>query len=103
MHVAVLPSQLAVIVAVPTPTAVTVPFDTVATLDLFVDHETILNDAPDGLTVAVSFDVARVSSDREEELMVIDVTGTYAPPLSPVPSFLHRIERPPARLLTDEG
>ena len=56
LQVAVFPPSLvfAVIVAVPAPTAVIFPPDTVATLLLLVDHVTALFVALDGLTVGVS-------------------------------------------------
>ena len=58
VHFAVFPfTVLAVIVAVPAPTAFTVPFDTVATLLLLVDHDTDLSDIFEGVTFAVRADV----------------------------------------------
>ncbi len=52
-HVAVLPLAVAVMVAVPTATAFTVPLFTVATEELELDQVTVLSVAFDGLTVAV--------------------------------------------------
>ena len=65
--VAVLPFDVfAVIVAVPEPTAVTVPSDTAATLSLLVLHVTLLSVALEGVTVAVSLPVSPVESLSEE-------------------------------------
>ena len=60
-QVADLPPAVAVIVAVPSPTAVTVPLLTVATDWLDVDQLTDLLVALDGWTVAVRFDVPPTS------------------------------------------
>ena len=74
VQVAVKPLNVeAVIVAVPLPTAVTLPFATVATEVLSEVHVTVLLSASLGVTVAVSVSEPPSSSEREELLRVMPV------------------------------
>ena len=71
-QVADFPPAVAVIVAVPTPFAVTVPLDTVATEVLELLHVTVLSVASVGATVATSASVAptaKVASDLFREIL----------------------------------
>ena len=71
-QVADFPPAVAVIVAVPTPFAVTVPLDTVATEVLELLHVTVLSVASVGATVATSASVAptaKVASDLFRETL----------------------------------
>ena len=75
-QVAVFPlAVFAVIVAVPTDTAVTLPFDTVATLLLLVVQVTVLFVVSNGVIVAVSVRVLPVSIVSDVLLSFIDVAG----------------------------
>ena len=75
-QVALLPPQLAVIVAVPSLTAVTFPPLTVATAVLELDQVTVCSVASDGLTVAVRVEDSPSISVKDVLLIVTDVTGT---------------------------
>ena len=65
-QVAVLPFEAAVIVADPTPTAVTVPLSTVATEGFELDQVTVLSVAFEGLTVAVRLAVPPLAMERDD-------------------------------------
>ena len=70
-------SLVAVIVAVPTETAVTLPVgSTLATSGLFEVHVTPLKVALPGLSVAERMEVAPILSGSEYVFRVIDFTGT---------------------------
>jgi len=69
-------TEVQVIVAVPTATAVTVPFDTVATDESLVVHETLLSVAVDGNTVAVKVSVPPTVSAIAAVFRTTESTGT---------------------------
>ena len=74
------PEAVAVIVAVPAPTAVTFPPETVATDGLDVVQVTVLLVALDGVTVAVSVDEPPALRVRVVELRVMPVVATVVLP-----------------------
>ena len=77
LQVAVALPQVAVILAVPTDTAVTVPSeDTVATASLSDFHVTVLSVVLSGSTVTVSFSLCPTSSDILVALMLRIVAST---------------------------
>ena len=76
-QVADLLPAVAVIVAVPSATAVTVPFDTVATEVFELDHVTVLFVAFEGCTVAVKVPVFPVSNANVGWLKVTPETSTF--------------------------
>lgn len=65
-----------VITADPADTPVTTPFETVATEELLVDHETVLFVAFDGATVSVSVVVLPISTESVDLSSETPVTGT---------------------------
>ena len=67
------PPALAVMVAVPAPTALTVPPDTVAT-PVFEDVQVTLVDAEEGVMVAVSIPLEPVVKDMDVLFSLIPVT-----------------------------
>ena len=77
-----MPPAVAVIVAMPSATAVTVPFSTVATASLLESHETVLSVALSGVTVAVS---VSVSPTMSVALVLSKVTSSTATVVSPSP------------------
>lgn len=78
MQVSVNPPSCVVTVmtAVPADTPVTTPFETVATDELLVDHETVLFVALDGATVSVSVVVPPISTESVDLSSETPVTGT---------------------------
>jgi hypothetical protein len=75
-QVAVLPLAVAVMVAVPTATPLTVPLFTVATEELELDQVTVLSVAFEGLTVAVRFVEPPLAIETEDWLNETDDTST---------------------------
>ena len=90
------PEAVAVIIAVPGPTAVTLPPETVATEALEVVHVTVLLVALDGLTVAVSVEELPALRVREVWLRVMPVVGILTL-IKTAPGFPSRlyVESPP--------
>ena len=77
LHVAISPLfDLAIIVAVPADLAVTVPFETVATLLLLVVHVTVLSVASEGVIVAVSVSVLPLFMVADVLFRLMPVTAT---------------------------
>ena len=75
-HSAVLPPHLAVIVALPDLTAVTLPSATLATDSSEDAHATFLSDASSGFTVAVNVAVSPTAKERAVLSSVTDSTST---------------------------
>ena len=82
-QVAVLPLAVAVIVAVPTAIALTVPLSTVATEELELDQVTVLSVALWGPTVAVSVVVPPFAMERVVWLKETAVTSTSGSSFGP--------------------
>lgn len=77
--------MVAVIVAVPAATAVTVPFSTVATAELFVLQVTDGFVASEGATVAVNVSLPPTARDNEVLSRLTPVTATVVSPESVPP------------------
>ena len=82
-QVAVLPLAVAVIVAVPTAIALTVPLSTVATEELELDQVTVLSVALWGPTVAVRVVVPPLAMERVVWLKETEVTSTIGSSFGP--------------------